>query len=175
MASPRAISSRIDASEAPWNTVSTVRTSRPQRSIWRMASRAASRSAGEAPVSAASFCSAGTASDECSAAERLGGQHADGGIAVGQPDERQRLLQRVAHGGTVSFAIAASTTGAAPAAAWWPSFMAAPRRASGSGLASWHARLVGVEERLDGDAQPAIGARSRPAPASGTVPSGLRS
>src|SRR6267143_7811 len=48
MASPSAIRSKIDASEAPWNTVSTVRTSRLQRSICRMAWVAASRSAGEA-------------------------------------------------------------------------------------------------------------------------------
>src|SRR2546426_581883 len=58
MASPSAIRSRIDASEAPWNTVSTVRTSRLQRSICRMAWVAASRSAGEAPASAASVSGA---------------------------------------------------------------------------------------------------------------------
>src|SRR5438876_1230341 len=66
MASPSAIRRRIEASEAPWKTVSTVRTSKPQRSICLMAAVAALRSAGVAAVSEASRWSAGMAPDECS-------------------------------------------------------------------------------------------------------------
>src|SRR3989442_98239 len=65
IASPTDISRRIDASDAPWKRVSTVRTSRLQRSIWRIASAAASRSARDAAESDASFCRAGAASNEC--------------------------------------------------------------------------------------------------------------
>src|SRR5437899_3262277 len=46
-ARPSAISRRMEASDAPWKSVSTVRVRRPQRSIRRMACPAASRAAGE--------------------------------------------------------------------------------------------------------------------------------
>ncbi len=82
---------------------------------------------------------------------------ADGGVAVGQADQRQRLGQRVAHPRILLWRAPPRPSAPRRPSAWLPSLMAAPRRTSGSGLANWHARLVGIEERLDGDAQPPVG------------------
>ncbi len=164
----------MDASEAPWNTVSTVRTSRLQRSIWRMAWVAASRSAGEAPASTASFCSAGMASNEwrspsdCTARMRTAGSPCARRMSASASRSAWRTCS------TRSRAMAASTTAAAAASAWWPSFMAAPRRVSASGLASCtrvssasRNGLMAIRSRRSA----AISVRLDAA----TVPSGLRS
>src|SRR2546422_857774 len=135
MASPSAIRSRIDASEAPWNTVSTVRTSRLQRSICRMAWVAASRSAGEAPASAASVCSAGMASNEwrvpsdCAARMRTAASPCARRMRASASPSAWRTRS------TRSLAMAAPTTAAPPPSAPWPSLTAAAPRRSPAGPA----------------------------------------
>ncbi len=109
--------SRIEPSEAPWNTVSTVRVRSPQRSILRIACTAASRSAGEAPVSAASRWSAGTALSEC----RVPSASAAAARGAAVPWARWMSASASASAWRTqrspSFLSASSTTGAAPAAA----------------------------------------------------------
>ena len=136
MASPSAIRRRIEASEAPLKTVSTVRTSKPQRSISLMAAVAALRSAGVAAVSEASRWSAGMAPDECSPPSAWAARIRTAASPLARRMSASASSSACRTLGTGSFLIASSTTDAAPASAWYPSFRAAPRRASGSGLAS---------------------------------------
>jgi hypothetical protein len=89
--------------------------------------------------------------------ERLGGQNTDGGIAVGQANERQRLLQRVAHGGhrfLLDRRLDHRRRARRRLVAELHGGTAARLRI---GTLELQARLIGIEERLDGDAQPAVG------------------
>ena len=90
-------------------------------------------------------------------AQRLGRENPDRGVAAGQADERQRLLERVPHVGHRLLLDRLLDHGRRAGVGLVPELQGGAAARLGIGTGELSARLVGIQERLDRDAQPPVG------------------